>query len=154
MKHIYNYLTFLFCLFTMTVYTGCKDDEEELIAKQFEIDGSELNKEIDFRSTTISIPVKTNMRVSEWTVNSNQKWVTAFQQKDEITLSILDSKLTNERTAKITVTSEIADVNYTITLTQYGINDVQFKDDKKIVPTGGKANQQHGNDGIENSPES
>ncbi|WP_195531891.1 M60 family metallopeptidase [Bacteroides finegoldii] len=151
MKHIYNYLTFLFCLFTMTVYTGCKDDEEELIAKQFEIDGSELNKEIDFRSTTISIPVKTNMRVSEWTVNSNQKWVTAFQQKDEITLSILDSKLTNERTAKITVTSEIADVNYTITLTQYGINDVQFKDDKKIVPTDGWANQQHGSDGIEKS---
>lgn len=151
MKHIYNYLTFFFCLFTMTVYTGCKDDEEELIAKQFEIDGSELNKEIDFRSTTISIPVKTNMRVSEWTVNSNQKWVTAFQQKDEITLSILDSKLTNERTAKITVTSEIADVNYTITLTQYGINDVQFKDDKKISPTGGWANQQHGNDGIEKS---
>ena len=96
MKHIYNYLTFLLCLFTMTVYTGCKDDEEELVAKQFEIDGSELNKEIDFRSTTISIPVKTNMRVSEWSVNSNQKWVTAFQQKDEIILSVLDSKLTNE----------------------------------------------------------
>ena len=35
MKHIYNYLTFLLCLFTMTVYTGCKDDEEELEAKQF-----------------------------------------------------------------------------------------------------------------------
>ena len=87
--------------------------------------------------------------IGEWTVNSNQKWVTAFQQKDEITLSILDSKLTNERTAKITVTSEIADVNYTITLTQYGINDVQFKDDKKIVPTDGWANQQHGSDGIE-----
>ena len=107
MKHIYNYLTFLLCLFTMTVYTGCKDDEEELVAKQFEIDGSELNKEIDFRSTTISIPVKTNMRVSEWSVNSNQKWVTAFQQKDEIILSVLDSKLTNERTAKVTVTSEV-----------------------------------------------
>lgn len=132
MKHIYNYLTFLLCLFTMTVYTGCKDDEEELVAKQFEIDGSELNKEIDFRSTTISIPVKTNMRVSEWSVNSNQKWVTAFQQKDEIILSVLDSKLTNERTAKVNVTSEVVDANYTITLTQYGINDVQFKNDTRV----------------------
>lgn len=151
MKHIYNYLSFLLCLFAVTVYTGCKDDEEELIAKQFEIDGSELNKEIDFRSTTLSIPVKTNMRVSEWSVNSDQKWVTAFQQKDEITLSILDSKLTDERTAKITVTSEITDVNYTINLTQYGINDVPFQNDTKIKPVGGWANQQHGTDGIEKS---
>lgn len=151
MKHIYNYLVFLLCLFTVTVYTGCKDDEEELVAKQFEIDGSELNKEIDFRSITLSIPVKTNMRVSEWSVNSNQKWVTAFQQKDEITLSILDSKLTDERTAKVTVTSEVADVNYTITLTQYGINDVQFKNDTKIWPTSGWANQNQPNAEIEKS---
>lgn len=141
MKQIYNYLTFLLCLLTMTVYTGCKDDEEELVAKQFEIDGSELNKEIEFRSTTISIPVKTDMRVSEWSVNSNQKWVTVFQQKNEIILSVLDNKLTNERTAKITVTSEVADANYAITLIQYGINDVQFKDDIKVTPTSGWANQ-------------
>lgn len=58
MKYIHLYLTYFLCLITSLIYTGCKDDESELIPNTFEISSSDLNKEIDFRSTTMSIPVK------------------------------------------------------------------------------------------------
>lgn len=64
MKYIHLYLTYFLCLITSLIYTGCKDDESELIPNTFEISSSDLNKEIDFRSTTMSIPVKTNLRTS------------------------------------------------------------------------------------------
>lgn len=144
MKHIYYYLTFFLCLFTLTTNTGCKDDEEELVAKQLEIDGSLLNKELDFRSATVTIPVKTNMRISEWSVNSDTKWVTAFQQADNIILSVLDSEETTKRTANITIRSEVISVEYTIKLTQYGVNDINFKNDSQIRITGGVADASNG----------
>ena len=77
MKYIHLYLTYFLCLITSLIYTGCKDDESELIPNTFEISSSDLNKEIDFRSTTMSIPVKTNLRTSQWSVNSDEKWATA-----------------------------------------------------------------------------
>lgn len=129
MKHI-NSLIFFLCLLTLPVYTGCKDDESELIPNTFEISGSELNKEIDFRSTTMSIPVKTNLRPSQWSVNSDQRWVTAFQQDDKIMLSILDNQGKEKRYAKLSIKSEAG--NYTVNLTQYGVNDIDFRDDTKI----------------------
>ena len=92
MKYIHLYLTYFLCLITSLIYTGCKDDESELIPNTFEISSSDLNKEIDFRSTTMSIPVKTNLRTSQWSVNSDEKWATAFQQDDKIMLSILDNQ--------------------------------------------------------------
>ena len=92
MKHIFYYLITLLCVFATVTNTSCKDDDEVLVAKQLEIDGSLLNKELDFRSATITIPINTNMRISEWSVNSDSKWVTAFQQTDNIILSVLDSE--------------------------------------------------------------
>lgn len=147
MKHIYYYLTSLLCLFTLLTNTACEDDENALVQNTFEISNSELNKEIDFRSTTITIPVKTNLRASQWEVNSNQKWITAFQQEDKIILSILDSQETLKRFAKISVNSELS--NYVINITQFGINDIGFRQDTKIAITGGKDNQHHAGAGIE-----
>lgn len=129
MKHI-NYLLFFLYLLALPTFTGCKDDESELIPNTFEISGSELNKEIDFRSATMSIPVKTNLRTSQWSVNSDQKWATAFQQEDKIMLSILDNKGETKRYAKLTIKSEVA--NYSINLTQYGVNDIEFRHDEMI----------------------
>lgn len=147
MKHISYYLITLLCVFAMVTNTGCKDDEEVIVAKQLEIDGSLLNKELDFRSATITIPINTNMRISEWSVNSDSKWVTAFQQTDNIILSVLDSEEQTKRTANITIRSELINVKYTIKLTQYGINDVPVRADTKIEITGGWDNQHHsGND--------
>ena len=131
MKYIHLYLTYFLCLITSLIYTGCKDDESELIPNTFEISSSDLNKEIDFRSTTMSIPVKTNLRTSQWSVNSDEKWATAFQQDDKIMLSILDNQGKTKRYAKLAVKSELG--NYTINLTQYGVNDVDFRNDTQIA---------------------
>lgn len=147
MKHIFYYLITLLCVFATVTNTSCKDDDEVLVAKQLEIDGSLLNKELDFRSATITIPINTNMRISEWSVNSDSKWVTAFQQTDNIILSVLDSEEQTKRTANITIHSELINVKYTIKLTQYGINDVPVRADTQIEITGGWDNQHHsGND--------
>lgn len=137
MKYIHLYLTYFLCLITSLIYTGCKDDESELIPNTFEISSSDLNKEIDFRSTTMSIPVKTNLRTSQWSVNSDEKWATAFQQDDKIMLSILDNQGKTKRYAKLAVKSELG--NYTINLTQYGVNDVDFRNDTQIAIVSGNA---------------
>ena len=147
MKYIHLYLTYFLCLITSLIYTGCKDDESELIPNTFEISSSDLNKEIDFRSTTMSIPVKTNLRTSQWSVNSDEKWATAFQQDDKIMLSILDNQGKTKRYAKLAVKSELG--NYTINLTQYGVNDVDFRNDTQIAIVSGNAISQGDNWSIE-----
>lgn len=146
MKHI-NYLIFFLFLLALPTFTGCKDDESELIPNTFEISGSELNKEIDFRSVTMSIPVKTNLRTSQWSVNSDQKWATVFQQEDRIMLSILDNKGESKRYAKLTVKSEVAD--YTINMTQYGVNDIEFRHDQKVEILNATTDSYQTNYGIE-----
>lgn len=148
MKHIFYYLTTFLCAFALLTNSSCKDDEEELIAKVLEVDGSQLNQELDFRSATLTIPVKTNMRTSEWSVNSDSKWVTAFQQSDNIILSVLDSEEKTKRIANITIRSEVISTKYTIKLTQYGINDISMRDDTQVPVTGGKDNQHHGSNDI------
>lgn len=147
MKYIHLYLTYFLCLITSLIYTGCKDDESELIPNTFEISSSDLNKEIDFRSTTMSIPVKTNLRTSQWSVNSDEKWATAFQQDDKIILSILHNQGKTKRYAKLAVKSELG--NYTINLTQYGVNDVDFRNDTQIAIVSGNAISQGDNWSIE-----
>lgn len=151
MKHIYNLLTPLLFLFALIANTGCNDDKNDLIPDTFEISSSDLTRELDSRSATINVSVKTNLRVSQWSVNSDAKWVTAFQQEDKIILSILDNADLVKRFAKVTIQSDLG--NYTISLTQYGVNDIPERKDTQIRVTSGLANQaQPGNDSrIENS---
>ena len=56
---------------------------------------------------------------------------TAFQQDDKIMLSILDNQGKTKRYSKLAVKSELG--NYTINLTQYGVNDVDFRNDTQIA---------------------
>ena len=136
MKFI-NSLIYTVCILTSLIYSGCKDDESELIPNTFEISKSDLNKEIDFRSATMEIPVKTNLRSSQWSVNSDQKWATAFQQDDKIMLSILDNQDKTKRFAKFTIKSELG--NFTINLTQFGVNDIDLREDTQITVISGSA---------------
>lgn len=142
-----NYLIYTLCLLTSLIHTGCKDDENELVPNTFEISSSELNKEIDFRSATMSIPVKTNLRPSQWSVNSDQKWATAFQQDDKIMLSILDNQGKTKRYANFSIKSELG--NFTIKLTQYGISDIDLRADTQIPVTGATATTTQPGFGIE-----
>lgn len=147
MKYIHHYLTSLLCIFALLTSASCKDNEESLVQKTFEISNSELSKELDSRSATLTVPVKTDLRMSQWSVNSSQKWVNAFQQEDKIILSILNNQDKQKRNAKITIESELA--NYAIELTQYGVNDIATKDDIKFTVTSGRDNQHEPNAGIE-----
>lgn len=142
MKHIFNIFSSLICLLVMFVATSCKDDENELAGNAFEIDGSYLNQELNKKETTLTIPVKTNLRVTQWKVDYKDKWLTVFQQPDKITISVFNNDKLEKRSASISVTSEFG--NYTIKLLQYGMNDVTLGEDTQIMPKAGWSNQHQG----------
>lgn len=142
MKHKFNIFTSLMCLLVVFTAMSCKDDEKELAGNAFEIDGSYLNQELNRKETTLTIPVKTNLRVSQWKVDYKDKWLSVFQQPDRVIISVFSNDKLEKRSATVTVTSELG--NYTIKLLQYGMNDVMLGEDTQIMTKGGWSNQHQG----------
>lgn len=134
----------LLCLIIFPFTGSCKDDTKD-IASTFEIASTDLSKEIDKSATTFTIPVKTTLDQSEWNVTSTEKWARARKSivtgNGEISITVAVDENTNNttRSADIKVTSSIR--NYTITIKQYGANDVVIGEDIQVKPYGGKASE-------------
>ncbi|WP_285829076.1 M60 family metallopeptidase [Bacteroides acidifaciens] len=147
MKLIHIISKTIFCL-SLVILIACKDDNKANATNIFEIASETLNKELDKSATSFSIPVTTTLSVKEWEVVYTDKWLTAFPSADHINVSIQENT-GDKRTATINVISPIR--KYTITITQYGSNDVVVDADIQIKPYGGKASEYQPGYGIEKS---
>lgn len=101
------------------------------------------NDGIDKSATTFIIPVNTNLDQSAWNVESTERWMrprkSITAEAPSIAVSVDENTGNSTRTAQIKVTSNVQ--NYTITVTQYGANDVVVGEDIQVKPYGGKASE-------------
>lgn len=129
------------------IFSSCKDDIESGV---FEIAAKDLIVDVDKESTTVYIPIKSSLTINDWEVDYGESWVTHGKKKNSLVLSFEGNSGQTKRTAAIKVSSPIAE--YTLTINQYGENDVDISHDKdvKVMPTGGEATEPvNANNGIE-----
>lgn len=138
-----NIIAQVLCSLVLFALIGaCKDDAKD-IGSVFEISAENLSKDIDKSAATFMIPVNTNLDQSAWNVESTERWMrprkSITANAPSITVSVDENTGNNTRSAQIKVTSNIQ--NYTITVTQYGANDVVVGEDIQVKPYGGKASE-------------
>lgn len=133
---IKNTLIFLFFLIA-AANSSCSEDKEN-IASVFEIEATQLIKNLDNNAAQITIPVSTTLDVNSWSVESSVNWLFVSKKQDANSASIVISVNANtgeKRETAIKVKSSLK--NYTITVTQYGPNDVIVENDILVKPYGG-----------------
>lgn len=125
MKRI-SYITLSLCLLLLIPWNvACKDDDSSLHGTpQFEIAESELQQDFEKDASSVSIPVTTNLELSEWSVtSSDETWCLAGKERPSssssaILISVKASEEPDVRTATVTVSSSVE--NYTIQVRQLG----------------------------------
>ena len=123
---------------------SCKDSSQEELNSVFEIASEHQTKELDKNAVTLTIPVNTTLAFSDWSVESTEKWVRPRQVStagnNAITIAVDRNSGGQKRTAQIKVASKV-NKSYTITINQYGTNDVVVDEDISVKPYGGKASE-------------
>lgn len=131
---------------------SCSDKEDD-ITSVFEIESTQLIKSLDNNATQITIPVNTTLSLNDWNAESSVNWL-FVSKKQEVNggASIIISAKANtgeKREAILKVTSSIR--NYSITIIQYGPNDVVVESDILVMPYGGKDSEHQPGQDITNT---
>lgn len=103
--------------------SACSSDERSSEPPKFEISESDLTQNFEKDQATVSIPVTTNLKSTEWSVESDQPlWCLVTQDNSTTTAAIKLLVKANEepdvRTAEVTVKSPVQ--NYTVQVSQLG----------------------------------
>lgn len=152
MKRIHYFFCFPFLIFVFFVELSCSDDKEN-ITSVFEIDASYLQKNIDSNAVTFKIPVNTTLGTNDWNVKTEVNWLFVTKKQDtngasSIEISV-NANTKDKREAVLKVSSKVK--NYTITITQYGPNDVIVESDILVKPYGGKDSEHQSGQDITNT---
>lgn len=144
--------TLLIACIGLVMYSlsSCKSDD--LVNAAFEIDPKDQVVDVDKESTTVYIPINSTLTIDDWEVDPGESWVTYGKKKNSLVLSFEANTTVSKRAASIKVTSPIA--QYTLTINQYGPNDVIIGNDKdtKVMPVSGNGTDPATeNSGIENT---
>ncbi|WP_042368426.1 M60 family metallopeptidase [Bacteroides neonati] len=138
-------------LLLVFVFTCCADRKEDILTT-FEIAQSDISKSVDKNAVKISIPVITTLPMADWGARSDVNWLFVSKKSDTAgsMLEVSVSANTGDiRTGTIQVTSSVK--NYTITVKQYGNNDVIVEDDIQVKPYGGKDSEHQSGQDITNT---
>lgn len=128
---------------------GCsskEDPQPPKVDEKLEIASTDLNHELDRGAGKIEIPVVTNLEIGKWKVEQTDKWLAATKKWiDEshsvINVTVYENTTGEKRVAKLNVVTESKLFSKTITITQYGKNEVVVDEDVKISPKSGKASE-------------
>lgn len=149
-----NFKNILIACISLVVYScilsSCKSDD--IASGIFEIAAKDLVVDVDKESTTVYIPISSSLTINDWEVEYDESWITHGKKRNSLVLSFQDNPDKNKRTGAIKVTSPVAE--YTLTINQYGENDVVITDDKdvKVTPKGSAGSEPaNPNNGIENT---
>lgn len=149
-----NIKNILIACISLVVYScilsSCKSDD--IASGIFEIAAKDLVVDVDKESTTVYVPISSSLTINDWEVEYDESWITHGKKRNSLVLSFQDNPNKNKRTGAIKVTSPVAE--YTLTINQYGENDVVITDDKdiKVTPKGSAGSEPaNPNNGIENT---
>ena len=128
---------------TAFVLAACSDDEGNFGGTPvFSIDEQHLQQDFEQGASYVSIPVNTNMELSQWSVaSSDETWCLVSQEKptstsSSILISVRESEEPDVRTATVSVTSGVA--NYTIQVRQLGYGPaILLKDENPTISADG-----------------
>ena len=124
-------------------WAACSDDEGNFGGTPvFSIDEQHLQQDFEQGASYVSIPVNTNMELSQWSVaSSDETWCLVSQEKptstsSSILISVRESEEPDVRTATVSVTSGVA--NYTIQVRQLGYGPaILLKDENPTISADG-----------------
>lgn len=135
---------FIICFYLILGNTSCKDDDSGLsVTPFFSIDEQYLLQDFEQSSSSVVIPVSTNLADSEWSVTSDQSWCLVDQEhsststsSSNILIAVLASEEPDVRVASVTVTSSVE--KYTIQIRQLGYGPaILLKEENPIVAADG-----------------
>ena len=131
------------------ILSSCKSDD--IAGGIFEIAPKDLIVDVDKESTTVYVPISSSLTINDWEVEYGDSWITHGKKRNSLVLSFEANPDKKKRTTAIKVTSPVAE--YTLTVNQYGENDVVITDgkDARVMPTGGEGSDPAGANGIENT---
>lgn len=142
---------FMACISLMVyslLFSSCKSDE--IGSGIFEIAPKDLVVDVDKESTTVYVPISSSLTINDWEVEYGEPWITHGKKRNSLVLSFDANPDKKKRTASIKVSSPVAE--YTLTINQYGENDVIIGGkDVKVMPKGGIGSDPIGSNGIENT---
>lgn len=121
------------------IFSSCKSDD--IASGIFEIAPKDLVVDVDKESTTVYIPISSSLTINDWEVEYGESWITHGKKRNSLVLSFEANPDKKKRMAAIKVTSPIAE--YTLSVNQYGENDVVISGDGdiKVKPKGGNGSE-------------
>lgn len=128
------------------LFSSCKSDE--IGSGIFEIASKDLIVDADKESTTVYIPISSSLTIDDWEVEYSESWITHGKKRNSLVLSFDANPDKKKRTASIKVSSPVTE--YTLTINQYGENDVIIGD-VKVMPKGGTGTDPIGDNTIEHT---
>lgn len=135
------YIKYLFrCLLLCIALASCSDDTKETVTPMFEMSETDLQQDFKQLKSFVSIPVKTSLDATHWSVCSNAEWCKAAQSFSASEASILIEVNPNEevevRTTTIDIQSSVN--NYVIEVRQLGIGKaILLKDAAPVLDAAG-----------------
>lgn len=132
------------------LFSSCKSDDID--GNKFEIAAKDLILDEDKEATTVYVPINTSLSINDWEVAYDASWITHGKKRNSLALSFEANPDKTKRTATIKISSP--SVEYTLTVNQYGENDVVITDGEgiQVMPASGNASEPAGpNNGIENT---
>ena len=152
LKKYTAFFCFPFLALILLTEQSCSDSKET-IASVFEIDASYLQKNVDNNATIFNIPVNTTLGISDWDVKTEVNWMFVTKKQDANGTSSIEVSVNantkEKREATLKVSSKIK--TYTISITQYGPNDVVVEADIQVKPYGGKDSEHQPGQDITNT---
>lgn len=129
------------------IFHSCKSDDID--GGVFEIAPKDLVVDVDKESTTVYVPINSSLSINDWEVEYNDPWITHGKKKNSLVLSFEANAGDTKRKGSVKISSPIAE--YTLTINQYGKNDVVItnEEDEKVMPQSGNGSNPSGSNGIE-----
>ncbi len=132
----YPKLSLLKLLFTICILCyilSCSDDNKPQTIGIFEIAETHLIQNVKQEETLITIPVKTNLSIEEWAMESGADWCVAAKSVngESIKLSVKASGEVDVRNTEVTVKSSLN--SYIIKINQLGYGPAILLKDEKVT---------------------
>lgn len=143
-------ITCISILMYSILFSSCKSDD--IATGIFEINSKDLIVDVDKESTTVYVPISSSLTINDWEVDYSESWITHGKKRNSLVLSFEANPDKKKRTAALRISSPVAE--YTLTVNQYGDNDVIITNDKdtKVIPERGIGSESaNPNNGIENT---
>lgn len=110
------------CICLLSCFAACSDETVSAEQPCFQINEENLNLNFEQKSSFVTIPVNTNLELSQWSVSSDNDWCQVAQDKSTsgILVSVKASEEPDVRKATVTVSYPSGTLNIQVQQLGYG----------------------------------